>query len=239
LGEIVTSNFEITIVLPAYREEETIALTVTKLYENLQATKKKFEIVIVVDGVVDRTSAVVASLDFSDIVVEVFEKNKGKGAALERGISLARGSSYIGYIDADLDIDSTAIVNAISALENLSEIDIIVGSKLHPQSIVSYPSFRRLQSHAFRILVRFLFKLKVRDTQTGMKVGKSHVMRECLPPEEITGFAFDLSLLVNASRKGYIIQEIPIKLDYQFESTVRIKSALRTVFDTFALYLRN
>jgi hypothetical protein len=57
-----------------------------------------------------------------------------------------------------------------------------------------------------------------------------------LPGKEINGFAFDLSLLVTASKLNFKISEVPIELNYQFESSVRLRSAVETIIDTLKVY---
>lgn len=232
------SNIEVSVVLPAYCEEQGIEHAVTSIIEILGNSGKTFELIIVVDGDIDKTAEILQSINSPFALIEIFKDNKGKGAALEKGINLASGSSYIGFIDADLDIDPLAILNAIDLLDHNPTLDLVVGSKLHPDSIVNYPRFRRMQSNVFRRLVQILFRLETRDTQTGFKFGRTHVLKECLPAKQINGFAFDLNLLINASKKGYNVREIPIRLNYQFESSVRFRSAFRTLVDTLTLYLR-
>ena len=115
---------------------------------------------------------------------------------------------------------------------------MVVGSKLHPKSIIEYPLFRKLQSHAYRVLVNSLFDLGITDTQTGLKIGRALAFVKSLPDSEIDGFAFDLSLLVNASKLNFRLSEVPVELNYQFESSVRLKSAIQTLLDTFRVYRR-
>ena len=79
--------------------------------------------------------------------------------------AMARGS-YIGFIDADGDIDPQAVGPFLS-LMRLYEPDIILGSKRHPMSEVSYPTLRRIMSWVYHKLTRVLFRINVRDTQTG------------------------------------------------------------------------
>jgi hypothetical protein len=102
-----------------------------------------------------------------------------------------------------------------------------------------YPAFRRLQSALYQTLVRLLFSLNVRDTQTGLKLFRRQVLQEALPLLAIKRFAFDLELLVVARQLGYKkVCEAPIKLDYQFESTVNLGSAFFVLWDTAAIFYR-
>jgi len=142
------------------------------------------------------------------------------------------------FIDADMELDP-ANIKAFIDLMRSTDCDAVIGSKRHPQSKVSYPKLRRLQSAAYQLLTRVLFNLDVRDTQTGLKLFRRHVLEEAVPLLAIKRFAFDLELLVVARYLGYRnVREAPISLNYQFESTVNLRSAFDVLWDTAAIFYR-
>ncbi len=226
----------LSIVLPAYREAETIEEALNKIYKELNNLDYAFEIIVVVDGITDSTVDVLETLNLPNLRTIVLDVNQGKGAALRIGILSAKSNLYIGFMDADLDLEPWSIAAGIELLDKNPDIDLVVGSKLHPNSKIRYPLFRKFQSHLYRILVSRLFDLRISDTQTGIKVGKTEVIKQSLPGKEINGFAFDLSLLVTASKLNFKISEVPIELNYQFESSVRLRSAVETIIDTLKVY---
>ncbi len=117
--------------------------------------------------------------------------------------------------------------------------DIAVGSKLHPQSRVSYPWIRRFLSYWYRLLIRLLFSLKVRDTQVGLKVFNRAVLDEVMPRLVVKRFAFDVELLAVANYYGYTrVVEVPISLDYRFSSTIRLGDVRRMLQDTLGVFYR-
>jgi glycosyltransferase involved in cell wall biosynthesis len=163
--------------------------------------------------------------------------NIGKGFALSCGVDQSVGE-LVTFIDADMELDPANISGFIALMDN-SGCDAVIGSKRHPESKVAYPAFRRLQSAAYQLLVRVLFNLDVRDTQTGLKLFRRQVLKEALPLLAIKRFAFDLELLVVTRLIGYRkICEAPINLDYQFSSTVNLRSAFWVLWDTAAIFYR-
>jgi hypothetical protein len=137
-----------------------------------------------------------------------------------------------------MELDPANIAVFIDLMES-SNCDAVIGSKRHPNSMVSYPRFRRFQSWVYQVLIRVLFNLKVRDTQTGLKLFRRQVLLDALPLLAIKQFAFDLELLVVARYLGYRnVCEAPIRLDFQFESTVNLSSAGRVLWDTAAIFYR-
>jgi glycosyltransferase involved in cell wall biosynthesis len=163
--------------------------------------------------------------------------NIGKGFALSCGVDQSVGN-LVTFIDADMELDPANIGGFIDIMRTTG-CDAVIGSKRHPGSKVQYPKFRRLQSAVYQLLVRVLFNLNVRDTQTGLKLFRRQVLREAMPLLAIKRFAFDLELLVVAHHLGYRnVREAPIRLDYQFESTVNLRSAWHVLWDTAAIFYR-
>ncbi|MEA3430721.1 MAG: glycosyltransferase [Nanoarchaeota archaeon] len=106
---------KVTIIVPAYNEEETIALTLNSLLE-LDYPKHKLEILVVNDGSTDKTEVVAKT--FSDKGVKVFsKKNGGKGLALNFALKHATGD-FVGALDADSFVDKYALKRILGHFDN-------------------------------------------------------------------------------------------------------------------------
>ena len=230
----------ISIVVPSYKEGPNIVKNVAAMREVFQrAWGANFEIVVVIDGDVDNSADELASADFPSVRTLVLDKNLGKGAALRVGF-LSTESEYVAQLDADLDIDPTAIVSLLGLL-TASSAQAAIGSKLHPESSIAYPPFRRLQSRVYRGVVRVLFNLPLSDTQTGAKVFQAGPLKQTLEmvPASETGFGFDFILLKALHDQGWKIVEGPVTLNYRFSSTVTPRDALSVLSSTIRLWVRN
>src|SRR5712692_4384336 len=228
---------EISVVVPAYREGRRIYANLTRLLGELEKLGVTYEVVLVSDGNTDATVREALRVESPAVRVFHYPMNIGKGFALSCGVDQSAGA-LVTFIDADMELDPANIRGFIDLME-ASDCDAVIGSKRHPLSKVAYPTFRRLQSAIYQLVVRLLFKLNVRDTQTGLKLFRRQVLHEALPLLAIKKFAFDLELLVVARQLGYRkILEAPIRLDYQFESTVNLGSAWRVLWDTAAIFYR-
>lgn len=125
------------------------------------------------------------------------------------------------------------------SLLQLYQADIVIGSKRHPMSEVRYPLFRQLQSRAFQLLVRVLFRFNVSDTQTGLKVMRREVATRVVDVALVKRFAFDVELLALARHFGYRrLIEAPVRIDYAFETTTDLKAVARVLWDTAAIFYR-
>ena len=92
----------------------------------------------------------------------------------------------------------------------MKKADAVIGSKMHPDSTVDYPLIRRVYSLGYFLLVKFLFGLPVRDTQTGLKLVRRDLLLSALEKTECRGFTLDLELLVRLVQLGAVMVEAPV-----------------------------
>ena len=130
-------------------------------------------------------------------------------------------------------------IGRMARLLDLYSADVVVGSKRHPMSQVHYPWPRRVQSLAYQLLVRLLFRVKVRDTQTGLKMFRREVAERVLDAALVKRFAFDLELLVLARHFGFgRIIEAPVQIEFKFHSTTNPRAVFSALWDTAAIFYR-
>ncbi len=233
----------LSVVVPAYKQEKTIVQNIHQLIEILDSLKIPYEIICVVDGVLDETWSKAKKITSSKLKVVGYKTNRGKGCAVRYGLQFAKGN-LIATIDSgnDLKLDVLRMM-----LEHFRwyDADIIVGSKRHPASKVTYPLPRRLMSWGYQVLVRLLFNLKIRDTQVGMKVFKREVIEKIRSRLLVKQYAFDIEMLAVANYLGFKkIYEAPVevRLDFNKSSGIISKGFANTVFrmlwDTVAVFYR-
>jgi len=233
----VNDQLKLTVVIPAYREGPRIHDNLKRLLAELDLIGQEYEVILVSDGNTDDTVSEARRVGSNRVKVLAYAVNMGKGFALKYGVQQARGE-LVTFIDADMELDPSAIRNFMAVMQSTSA-DVVIGSKLHPDSQVQYPGFRRLQSQGYRALVRLLFSLSVRDTQTGLKLFRRRVLADVVPLLAVKRFAFDLELLVVAHHLGYHrIDEAPIRLDYKFQSTITPRAVFNILWDTAAIFYR-
>jgi glycosyltransferase involved in cell wall biosynthesis len=227
---------KISVIVPAYREGHLIVPHLLRLTDALKQTGSSWEVIVVVDGD-PGTWAAAKTCCTPQVRVLGYSRNHGKGFALRYGMARARGQ-LVTFIDSDMEIAPEEI-GRMAGLLDLYQADVVVGSKRHPLSEVDYPWPRRVQSLAYQILVRILFRVRVQDTQTGLKMFRREVADRVVDAALVKRFAFDLELLVLASHFGYRrIIECPVKIDYHFRSTTNIKAVFVVLWDTAAIYYR-
>ncbi len=191
-----------SIVIPAYNEEGNIENAVKAVLE-----LEDVEVIISDDGSTDGTGDIGRRLTKLENVVFVSGKNRGKGAAIKRGLKVANGD-ILGFLDADMSAHPNELLKLFKEIYNGA--DVVIGSRDLPDSVipVKQPVYRRFLGHVYRTLARQLFKIDIMDFQCGLKVLRREVWDSI--KVDTDGFAFDMELIARAHRRGYTIKEVPI-----------------------------
>jgi len=230
---------KISIIMPAYNEAVHIASSIDETAKAFNNFGYSWELIVMDDGSSDDTFERAAALceKYPQLIVKKNPFNLGKGRAIKKAVHYITGD-YVLFLDADMDLHPNQFP-ALFDIMRLNNADIVIGSKLHPNSIVRYPLQRRIISLVYYLLVRVLFNLPCHDTQTGLKLFKTEVLRNVLPRILVKAFAFDLEILVNAHHLGYKITEAPIVLTTQRPyGRIGSKAILATGLDTLAIFYR-
>jgi len=231
---------KISIVMPAYNEEGRIVESIEETARTFNEFGCPWELIVMDDGSSDHTFKMAESLldkYRGQLIVKKNHYNLGKGRAMKKAIHYISGE-YVVFLDADLDLHPHQ-VQALFDIMRLDNADIVIGSKMHPNSVVKYPLHRKIVSFVYYILVRLLFNLPCHDTQTGLKLFKAEVLHKVFPRILVKKFAFDLEVLVNAHHLGYRIAEAPIVLNSQRAyNRIGAGAIFKTTMDTLAVFYR-
>lgn len=202
----------LSIIIPAYNEEERIANTLDRIHNFLKMKNYDYEVILVDDGSVDRTVSVAEESSLAkEQILKVVKNNanKGKGFSVRGGILNSAGE-YILFSDADLSVPIEEVDKLFDSMKD--GYDIAIGSRSLKGSDVRIhqPWYREIMGKTFNLFVKsFLFRT-FNDTQCGFKLFKSSVAKDIMPELKIDGFSFDVEMLYTAVKKGYKIKEMPI-----------------------------
>lgn len=186
---------KLSVLMPAYNEEAIIYENALEAARQICPLADDYELLVIDDGSSDRTKAEIerAAAENPKICCISYQPNQGKGGALREGTAHATGD-YIAFCDADLDLAPEQLADFIDRMQR-ENADVVIGSKMHPESKVDYPAIRRVYSWGYYILLLILFRLNVRDTQTGLKLFKAEVIKPVMRQILVKRFAFDIEVL--------------------------------------------
>ncbi|MFA7295964.1 MAG: glycosyltransferase [Dehalococcoidia bacterium] len=227
----------LSVIVPCYHGGATLAAEIAAIEDVLRACEPSYEVIIVVDGDPDDALPAATALTSDRVTVLTYEPNQGKGFAVMTGMLHARGD-LVGFIDAGGDIAPEAW-RRLLALQEGNAADAVIGSKRHRDSEVDYPPLRRLFSLGFQALTFVLFRLGLRDTQTGIKLFTAEAVQQVAPLLTVKRFAFDVEFLAVARHLGFRrIVEAPVRVDYNFRTTINWRAILQMFWDTAAVAYR-
>ncbi len=230
----------LSLIIPTYKQEGTIVKNLKHIKSVLDKIRYDYEIIVIVDGIIDRSLKKIKRAKVPKVKTISYIRNQGKSYAIRLGMKVAKGD-YVMFIDSGMEIDPNGISMLLEHMEWYGA-DIIVGSKRHLASQVEYPLTRKILSYGYYYFVKFLFGIKVRDTQAGIKIFKKKTLEKILPRLLERQFAGDLEMLVAADTLGYKrIFEAPIKLNYSISSVTSaatLKAIIGIFIDTMAIFYR-
>lgn len=200
------SHYSISVVYPAYNEEESLEGTIKRSIEALDRLFDDFEIIIVNDCSTDSTPLLAERLAAQDNRIRVInnERNLRQGESLLKAFATAK-RDLITHNGVDYPFD---LNDLSSLLPLLATHDVVVASRTGRPG---YTPYRLFLSHANRILLHTLFKLKLQD-YSFIQVYKREVVEAVLPKMKgkSTGFAMP-EMLLRAHDSGFKVAEVKIK----------------------------
>ena len=203
----------LSVVIPAYNEEETISKTLNDLGVVLDGIKKSYEIMVVDDGSNDNSVEVVKRIKNVKLIQHPY--NKGYGAALKTGIKHAT-SDLILTIDAD---GTYPAKDAPRLLEHVDEYDMVVGSRTGRN--VNIQLYRRPAKWFLSKLANYLSGTKIPDINSGMRIFRREDAKKffnILP----SGFSFTTTMTLAYFSNGYNVKYVPIDY-YERKGKSKIK----------------
>lgn len=161
----------LSVVVPAYNEEERLPRTLARLAEYYGAQEYPWDVLVVSDGSTDRTEAIVEEFAKTHAGFRLFASrpNRGKGYVVREGILAAKGDLVL-FCDADL---ATPQEETEKLLDHIRQgADIAIGSRPLAESKLEkhQPWYREFLGRAFNKVVQLLAVRGIDDTQCGFKL---------------------------------------------------------------------
>ncbi|XP_046369430.1 dolichyl-phosphate beta-glucosyltransferase-like [Haliotis rufescens] len=216
-------SVDLTVVVPAYNEEERLSSMMDEALEYLEDRQQSnqsfsFEIIVVDDGSKDKTSEV--ALTYSEkygvdkVRVLTLAKNRGKGGAIRLGIFVGRGKLML-FADADgasKFSDYKKMEVELKKINGQDNMCVVCGSRAHLEkdSIAERSVFRTFLMYGFHFLVWFLCVRGVKDTQCGFKLMTREAAILLFSNLHVERWAFDVDMLYLAQHFKMPLGEVAI-----------------------------
>lgn len=209
----------LTVIIPAYNEEQGIQDTLTNLIEGVK--NYPFDILVINDGSTDTTEAVLRTID--EVRVINHKKNRGYGASLKTGI-LAAKSELIAFYDAD---GQHSVSDLIAMYKNFVDIDMLVGAR----SQDSHQELKRKPGKwILGKIANYLTEQNIPDLNSGLRIINRDIIRKYLHLFP-NGFSFSTTSTIAFMNLGYSVEYFPIKVAKRIgkSSVKQIKHGSNTI----------
>lgn len=189
----------LTIVIPAYNEEESLGYVLQDTIKDLPKYIKDYEIIIVDDGSLDSTLQIAKSYSDKNKQIKIIrQKNGGFNDALIAGIKLAK-KDYVAYMQADGQDLIRDMVNCVRVMGNY---DLVLGIR---GKRIDYNLYRLFLSFSAQILYRILFDIRYEDVHW-VYIWKTKEIQK-LKPDKNGGMFLLVESLIKFREKGLKIGE--------------------------------
>jgi len=207
----------LSIVIPAYNEENRIGRTLTETFNYLDRQNYLSEVIVVNDGSTDHTAELVRNFEgLAAGGLRLIENpgNCGKGYSVRNGVLQATGEIVL-FFDADLATPTSEIIKVVEPIAQNS-YDVVFGSRaIDPSLIGTHQSPVREAIGRAGNLIQFAFTgLKFKDTQCGFKAFRRKVAQSIFKLQRIDGFGFDPEILFIAKKQGWRLLETPVRWNH-------------------------
>lgn len=227
---------KLSVVIPAYNEASRIGKTLLSVSDFLKKQNYESEILVVNDGSKDNTAQVVSGLgaQIPNLKLVDNKENHGKGWVTKQGMLKATGDVRL-FMDADNSTKVDEIEKFLPYFEQGN--DVVIGSRRIQGSniAVHQPWFRDFQGWVFRFIVHTFVPVGVTDSQCGFKAFTAKAAEAIFFKQTIYRWAFDVEILMLASKAGLKIKELPITWVNDIESHVKLSGKINMLLEVMEI----
>ncbi len=223
---------KLSVVIPAYNEEDRIVRTLSETVDYLAAQSYDSEIVVVSDGSTDNTVEVAQGFAKNEgPVVRALEykPNQGKGYAVQYGMLRAEGERVL-FMDADYAVPIQEIEKAHVLIDD--GVDIAIASRALSDSVVNKHQNlpREISAKIYNLIQTLTLGIRYPDTQCGFKMFTKKVVDVLFSQQKLNSVIFDPEILWLAKREGYEVGQFPVQWSHIEDSRIVYDSIGKSLF---------
>lgn len=231
------------VIIPTYKEIENIS----DILDAVMKLPQGFDVLVIDDASPDGTAdAVRAKMkEYPDrIHLECRSGKLGLGTAYIHGFkwAIARGYEFMIEMDADFSHNPNDLPRLYGECKE-RDADVCVGSRyITGVNVVNWPMGRVLMSYFASAYVRFVTRMKLRDSTAGFVCYRRRVLETIdLDAIEFKGYAFQIEMKFKAFKKRFKVVEIPIIFINRQLGTSKMNGSIfgEAVFGVIKLRLRS
>lgn len=230
----------LSVIIPAYNEEERIAKTITRVAAYLQEQSFESEILVVIDGARDKTADTVRGFQSEIPNVRIIDRkeNRGKGYTVREGMLAAIGEIRL-FTDADNSTDIAHFDKMKPLFEQGHDIvicsrdkkDVEGATQAVPQSFL-----KRQLGNTGNLFIQLFAVRGIWDTQCGFKAFRAEAAERIFSVAKIDRWGFDIEALALARKFNYKIGIVPAYWINDPKSHVKLSGYLQVLWETMKIW---
>lgn len=221
---------DLTIVIPAYNEAQSLSQFLPELIDTCKA--RKWKLIIVNDGSQDETVTILSQYETEPFVRVLHHKvNRGYGGALKTGLSIARSRHVV-----TMDGDGQHRISDLEAIHQFAikqDADMVIGSRSEMKNINLYREFGKWIIRSF---TRILIPLPIKDLNSGFKIYRTELAHQYLHlcPNSM---AFSDVITLLFLNQGHLVLEYPVFVNKRIagSSSINTRTAFETIIEILGL----
>ena len=228
----------LSIVIPAYNEEEILRTNLSKIVKYLNGHKLDWEMIVVDDGSKDKTPEIVKSFGDKRVILLGLGRNMGKGKALKEGVLRTNGK-FIIFMDADLSVPLRFIKPMLDLLEGSP---VVIGSRRTEKSRIlkHQPFVREAMGRVYTFIARLVSGVKLKDFTCGFKGFNRRAGKVIFGKSVINRWSYDTEIIFLAHKFGFKIDQLPVEWLNRENSRVRLgKDTITSFVDLLRIRINN
>jgi glycosyltransferase involved in cell wall biosynthesis len=191
----------VAVLIPCYNE----ALTIAEVVRSFRAELPDASIYVFDNNSTDATATVAQQAG----AIVMSERRQGKGYVMQTMFRKIDAEIYV-----MVDGDGTYPASSVHRLQELiinGEADMVVGSRLHPESRSNFKAANLYGNKLIRWLLRLIFNTKLTDILSGYRAFNRSFVKGI--PLFGGGFEIETELTIKALQRGYRVEEVPVNLE--------------------------
>lgn len=229
---MVKSKSSISVFFPCFNDEKTIGNLVKDAFVTLSKLSKNYEVIVVNDGSVDRSPAVLSSLknEYPKLKIVTHKKNRGYGGALKSGFIASR-KELVFYTDGDGQYDVKELPLLVTLMTK--DVNFVNGIKMERQDYV----YRVILGNLYAFLIRWIFLLPIYDVDCDFRLIRRSLLKKIKLNSNSGAVCVELvkkAQLVNAKFRQISIHHYPRK--YGTSQFFRLDRILKTYLELAKLW---
>lgn len=226
------SELELTIVIPAYNEQDRIKPTLKHTMAYLENQPFASQVIVVSDGSRDNTAQVASAFGQVDNVqldVLEYHPNRGKGYAVKYGMQRASGKVVM-FMDADYAVPISECRKGLSLINQGYDIAIASRAIAGARIDLRQNFLRQLSARIYTFIQNLYLGIHYPDTQCGFKLFTREAAHRLFAMQKLYSVIFDPEILWLARKNDYTVAQFPVQWTHVGDSRIQYDSIGKSLF---------